>query len=94
VDMKSRGVDSSSTTAVDPARANSARLFFRDVRVPAENVLGQVGDGWNVALGYADARARHARRGMQVAFQAAVRPAGGTLAYHSNAMATRLPEIL
>jgi alkylation response protein AidB-like acyl-CoA dehydrogenase len=26
-------------------------LFFRDVRVPAENVLGKVGDGWKVALG-------------------------------------------
>jgi alkylation response protein AidB-like acyl-CoA dehydrogenase len=26
-------------------------LFFRDVRVPVANVLGAVGDGWNVALG-------------------------------------------
>jgi alkylation response protein AidB-like acyl-CoA dehydrogenase len=25
-------------------------LFFRDVRVPAENVLGKVNDGWNVAM--------------------------------------------
>jgi alkylation response protein AidB-like acyl-CoA dehydrogenase len=25
-------------------------LFFRDVRVPVENVLGKVNDGWNVAM--------------------------------------------
>ena len=26
-------------------------IFFRDVRVPIENALGPVGDGWNVAIG-------------------------------------------
>ena len=26
-------------------------IFFHDVRVPAENALGAVGDGWNVAIG-------------------------------------------
>lgn len=31
--------------------AEFAELFFRDVRVPAENVLGAAGNGWNVALG-------------------------------------------
>jgi len=25
-------------------------IFFRDVRVPAENILGKVNDGWNVAV--------------------------------------------
>jgi alkylation response protein AidB-like acyl-CoA dehydrogenase len=50
VDMKSSGVE------VRPLRqltgeSEFAELFFRDVRVPAENVLGAVGDGWNVALG-------------------------------------------
>src|SRR6202041_3934887 len=25
-------------------------IFFRDVRVPKENVLGKVNDGWNVAI--------------------------------------------
>src|SRR5580658_8400883 len=50
VDMKSPGVE------VRPLRqltgeSEFTELFFRDVRVPAENVLGAVGDGWNVALG-------------------------------------------
>jgi alkylation response protein AidB-like acyl-CoA dehydrogenase len=49
VDMKSPGVD------VRPLRqmtgeSEFCELFFRDVRVPAENVLGQVNDGWNVAV--------------------------------------------
>jgi alkylation response protein AidB-like acyl-CoA dehydrogenase len=26
-------------------------LFFENVKVPVENVVGKVGDGWNVALG-------------------------------------------
>jgi alkylation response protein AidB-like acyl-CoA dehydrogenase len=50
VDMKTPGVE------VRPLRqmtgeSEFCELFFRDVRVPAENVLGKVGDGWNVALG-------------------------------------------
>src|ERR1700689_2440436 len=50
VDMKSPGVE------VRPLRqmtgeSEFCELFFRDVRVPAENVLGKVGDGWKVALG-------------------------------------------
>jgi alkylation response protein AidB-like acyl-CoA dehydrogenase len=49
VDMSSPGVD------VRPLRqmtgeSEFCELFFRDVRVPAENVLGQVNDGWNVAV--------------------------------------------
>ena len=49
VDMKSPGVD------VRPLRqmtgeSEFSELFFRDVRVPAENVLGKVNDGWNVAV--------------------------------------------
>src|SRR5258706_3378206 len=28
-----------------------AEIFFHDVRVPMENALGPVGDGWNVAIG-------------------------------------------
>jgi alkylation response protein AidB-like acyl-CoA dehydrogenase len=31
--------------------AEFSELFFQDVRVPAENVLGAVNDGWNVAMG-------------------------------------------
>ena len=50
VDMKSPGVE------VRPLRqltgeSEFTELFFRDVKVPAENVLGKAGDGWNVALG-------------------------------------------
>jgi alkylation response protein AidB-like acyl-CoA dehydrogenase len=50
VDMKTPGVE------IRPLRqmtgeSEFCELFFRDVRVPADNVLGKVGDGWNVALG-------------------------------------------
>jgi len=49
VDMKSAGVE------VRPLRQMTGEsefneIFFRDVRVPVENVLGQVNDGWNVAV--------------------------------------------
>ncbi len=49
VDMKSPGVE------VRPLRQMTGEsefneLFFRDVRVPVENVLGEVNDGWNVAV--------------------------------------------
>jgi alkylation response protein AidB-like acyl-CoA dehydrogenase len=49
IDMKSRGVE------VRPLRQMTGEsefneMFFRDVRVPVENVLGKVNDGWNVAV--------------------------------------------
>lgn len=49
IDMKSRGVE------VRPLRqmtgeSEFSELFFHDVRVPVENVLGKVNDGWNVAV--------------------------------------------
>ena len=49
VDMKTPGVE------VRPLRQMTGEtefneLFFRDVRVPAANVLGKVNDGWNVAM--------------------------------------------
>jgi len=49
VDMKSPGVE------VRPLRQMTGEsefneIFFRDVRVPVENVLGKVNDGWNVAV--------------------------------------------
>jgi alkylation response protein AidB-like acyl-CoA dehydrogenase len=49
VDMKSPGVE------VRPLRQMTGEsefneLFFRDVHVPGENVLGKVNDGWNVAV--------------------------------------------
>ncbi len=50
VDMHSPGVE------VRPLRQMTGEsefneVFFHDVRVPAENVLGAVNDGWNVAIG-------------------------------------------
>jgi len=49
VDMRSPGVD------VRPLRqmtgeSEFSEIFFRDVRVPVANVLGEVNDGWNVAI--------------------------------------------
>ncbi|MGH9497184.1 MAG: acyl-CoA dehydrogenase family protein [Candidatus Sulfotelmatobacter sp.] len=49
VDMRLPGVE------VRPLRqmtgeSEFCELFFRDVHVPAENVLGKVNDGWNVAV--------------------------------------------
>src|SRR5260370_39619285 len=48
--MKSNGVD------VRPLRQMTGEtefneLFFHDVRVPVENVVGKVNEGWNVAMG-------------------------------------------
>jgi len=50
VDMKSPGID------VRPLRQMTGEtefneLFFRDVRVPVENVVGKVNQGWDVAIG-------------------------------------------
>lgn len=50
VDMKTPGVD------VRPLKQMTGEtefneLFFRDVRVPVENVVGKVNDGWKVAVG-------------------------------------------
>ncbi len=49
IDMKSPGVE------VRPLRQMTGEsefneMFFHDVRVPTENVLGTVNDGWNVAV--------------------------------------------
>jgi alkylation response protein AidB-like acyl-CoA dehydrogenase len=50
VDMKSKGVE------VRPLRQMTGEtefneLFFHDVRVPIENVVGKVNQGWSVAIG-------------------------------------------
>jgi alkylation response protein AidB-like acyl-CoA dehydrogenase len=68
VDMKSPGVE------VRPLRQMTGEtefneLFFRDVRVPVENVLGKVGEGWGVAMGTLMHERATLGTGMQVAFQ-------------------------
>ena len=50
VDMKSQGVE------VRPLRQMTGEtefneIFFHDVRVPAENLVGKVNEGWEVAIG-------------------------------------------
>ncbi len=68
VDMKSPGVE------VRPLRqmtgeSEFCELFFHDVRVPAENVLGKPGDGWNVALGTLMHERATLGAGMQIMFK-------------------------
>jgi alkylation response protein AidB-like acyl-CoA dehydrogenase len=50
VDMKSPGVEVRPLKQMT-GESEFCEIFFHDVRVPAENVLGKVGDGWNVAIG-------------------------------------------
>ncbi len=50
VDMKSRGVEVRPLKQMT-GESEFCELFFRDVRVPVENVVGKVNDGWRVAMG-------------------------------------------
>jgi alkylation response protein AidB-like acyl-CoA dehydrogenase len=50
VDMKSPGVEVVPLKQIT-GESEFCQLYFRDVKVPKENVLGQIGDGWNVAIG-------------------------------------------
>jgi alkylation response protein AidB-like acyl-CoA dehydrogenase len=49
VDMKSAGVEVRALRQMT-GESEFNELFFRDVLVPVENVLGKVNDGWNVAM--------------------------------------------
>ena len=49
VDMKSPGVEVRPLKQMT-GESEFCEIFFRDVRVPVENVLGKVNDGWNVAV--------------------------------------------
>ncbi len=49
IDMRSPGVEARPLMQVD-GRAGFAEVFFTDVRVPAGNVIGEVDDGWAVAM--------------------------------------------
>ena len=50
IDMKSPGVEVRPLKQMT-GESEFCEIFFHDVRVPAANVLGKVGDGWNVAIG-------------------------------------------
>ena len=68
VDMKTPGVE------VRPLRQLTGEtefneLFFRDVRVPAENVLGVPGEGWQVAIGTLMHERATLGAGMQITFK-------------------------
>ena len=68
VDMKSSGVE------VRPLRqmtgeSEFTEVFFRDVRVPVENVVGQVNQGWDVSIGTLMHERGTLGAGMQVTYQ-------------------------
>lgn len=50
VDMHSPGVEVRPLLQMT-GETEFTELFFRDVRVPVENALGPIGEGWNVAIG-------------------------------------------
>ena len=50
VDMKSPGVEVRALRQMT-GEAEFNEIFFHDVRVPTENVVGKVNDGWSVAMG-------------------------------------------
>ncbi len=50
VDMKSPGVEVRGLKQMS-GESEFCEIFFRDVKVPAENVVGQVNQGWKVAMG-------------------------------------------
>ena len=54
IDMKSEGIEVAPLVQITRNR-NFSQVFFKDVRVPVENMLGQPTEGWRVAntvLGY------------------------------------------
>ena len=49
IDMRSEGVDARPITQLD-GHAGFAEVFFTDVGVPKANIVGDVNDGWRVAM--------------------------------------------
>jgi alkylation response protein AidB-like acyl-CoA dehydrogenase len=49
IDLRSSGVDPRPIAQLD-GYSGFAEVFFADVRVPASNVIGEVNDGWTVAM--------------------------------------------
>ena len=50
VEMKSPGIEVRGLKQMT-GESEFCEIFFRDVRVPAENVVGKVNEGWKVAMG-------------------------------------------
>jgi alkylation response protein AidB-like acyl-CoA dehydrogenase len=50
VDMKSPGIEVRGLKQMS-GESEFCEIFFRDVRVPVENVVGKVNEGWQVAIG-------------------------------------------
>ena len=59
-DMHAPGVEVRPLTQIT-GQAEFNEIFFSDVQVPKENLLGTVGEGWQVAMTTLAPRARHAR---------------------------------
>jgi alkylation response protein AidB-like acyl-CoA dehydrogenase len=49
IDMRTDGIDARPITQLD-GHAGFAEVFFTDVRVPVDNVIGDLNDGWRVAM--------------------------------------------
>ena len=49
IDLRSEGVDPRPISQLD-GKAGFAEVFFDEVRVPADQVIGSVNDGWSVAM--------------------------------------------
>ena len=49
VEMSTEGVEARPITQLD-GHAGFAEVFFTDARVPASNIIGDVNDGWRVAM--------------------------------------------
>jgi alkylation response protein AidB-like acyl-CoA dehydrogenase len=68
VDMKSPGVEVRGLKQIT-GETEFCELFFRDVRVPVENVVGEVNSGWKVAMGTLMHERGTFGAGIQVAYQ-------------------------
>ena len=68
-------------------------VFFRDVRVPVENVVGNVNQGWDVAIGTLMHERGTFGAGLQIIYQAQHGPADRAGTRRSSATAARLRRI-
>jgi alkylation response protein AidB-like acyl-CoA dehydrogenase len=68
VDMKSPGVEVRGLKQMT-GETEFCEIFFRDVRVPKENVIGKVNEGWRVAMGTLMHERGTFGAGLQVSYQ-------------------------